>query len=144
MTARSTGSGDDRARLTFRRRQRLTHARQFEAVYAAKARKARGPLVVFAMPNTVGHCRLGLSVGRPVGTAVARNRVKRLLRETFRLDQASWAETGAGAYDLVVTVRPHRPLPLADYRAAMRDLVADLDHEWRRRQRRVEREDAGP
>jgi ribonuclease P protein component len=140
MVAGSPGSDAARDRLTFRRRQRLAHARQFEAVYAAKARKVRGPLVVFALPNTVGHCRLGLSVGRPVGTAVARNRVKRMLREAFRLDQAAWAKSGAAAYDLVVTVRPHRPMPLDGYRAAMRELVADLDVEWRRRQRRAERE----
>jgi ribonuclease P protein component len=44
-----------------------------------------GPLfVLLVAENTVGTGRLGLAVGRRVGGAVARNRAKRLLRESFR------------------------------------------------------------
>src|SRR5215510_12522342 len=101
----------EKPRLTFRRAQRLTHAREFEAVYDARVRKARAGLVVFARPNTLGRPRLGLSVGRSVGGAVVRNRIKRLLREAFRLDHRTWAGGTPLGYDLVVTVRPHGPMP---------------------------------
>ena len=40
---------------------------------------------VNAAPNTLGHARLGLSIGnKAVGNSVARNRVKRQVRESFR------------------------------------------------------------
>src|SRR4051812_24503390 len=92
-------------------KHRLTHERQFEAVYAGKTRQSRGPLTVFAIPNDLGIPRLGLSVGKRVGTAPRRNRVKRLLREAFRLMQHD-LPTG---YDLVINVRPHEELILAEY-----------------------------
>jgi ribonuclease P protein component len=90
--------------LPFKRTQRLTHARQFEAVYAARVSRTRGPLVVHGAANGLANSRLGLSVGRKLGTAAARNRAKRLVREAFRLDQRAWP-TG---FDFVVGVRGGR------------------------------------
>src|SRR4051794_29101453 len=84
---------------------------EFSAVYDAKVRESRGPLLIYALPNTVGHPRIGLSTSRKVGTAVRRNRIRRLLREAFRLMQHDLPR----GYDLVIVVRPHEPLMLADY-----------------------------
>lgn len=42
---------------------------------------------MYGRPNSVGHCRLGLTVTRKVGGAVRRNRVKRRLRDVFRRNQ---------------------------------------------------------
>ena len=99
-------------KLSFSRSQRLTHALEFQAVFAHKLRKSRGSITVFAMPNGLGHDRLGLSIGKRVGGAVVRGRAKKLIRESFRLTRAQRFELlGAneigGGYDLVVTSRPH-------------------------------------
>ena len=59
-------------------------------------------LVINGSTNELTYSRLGLSVSRKVGNAVARNRWKRLIREAFRL---SCAELPVGL-DLVV--RPQR------------------------------------
>jgi ribonuclease P protein component len=50
-----------------------------------QGRKARRPsFALFALPNDVGHCRLGITATRRAGSAVARNRIKRVLRDVFR------------------------------------------------------------
>lgn len=124
-------------RYTFRARNRLSRARDYQAVYGAKVRKSRGPLTVFAKPNESGEPRLGLSVGRRVGQAVQRNRVKRLLREAFRRTQHGLPR----GYDYVVTVRPHAPLTLAAYERLLAECCAELHREWTKR---AQRESAPP
>jgi ribonuclease P protein component len=115
---------------TFPRTHRLAHAKQFDAVYAAKTRESRGPLTVFAIPNELGHPRLGLSVPRRVGTAPKRNRIKRLLREAFRMLQHDWPR----GYDLVVNVRPHDVALLADYQRMLSGMLVKLHRTWTQRE----------
>ena len=67
---------------------------------------------------------LGLSVAARVGTAPRRNRIKRLLREAFRLMQHDFPRP----YDLVIVVRPHEPLILAEYQRILRALMVKLHH----------------
>ncbi|MEM6392296.1 MAG: ribonuclease P protein component [Planctomycetota bacterium] len=105
-------------RSKFTRGMRLSGGRAFDAVYARKCRKNLGPIAVLGLANGLEHHRLGLSVGRRVGTAVKRHRIKRLLREAFRLDHQGWAglDEGQRGVDVVVVVYPHEVLRLADYR----------------------------
>src|SRR5215218_5439041 len=94
-----------RTRYTLPKSLHLRLPREFEAVYAGKTREGRGPVTVYALPNDLGHARMGLSVSRKVGTAVRRNRIRRRLREAFRLMQHDFPR----GYDLVAVVRPHEP-----------------------------------
>ena len=115
--------------LAFPKSHHLRSPREFDAVYAAKTREARGPVTVYARPNELKHPRLGLSVSRKVGTAVRRNRIRRLLREAMRLMQHDFP----AGYDLVVVVRPHEPLMLADYQRLLAGAVHKLHNVWRKR-----------
>jgi ribonuclease P protein component len=124
------------ASATFPRSRRLTHDLQYQAVYGARVRKASGPLAMFALPNSLPHPRLGLAIGRRVGGAVERNRLKRLLREAFRLSQHDLPLAATGSYDLVINARAHKPLELDEYQALVRDLTSQLHTEWQRRERR--------
>src|SRR5690348_11117924 len=109
-------------RHTFPKTRRLRTREEFSAVYDAKVRESRGPLMIYARPNGLEYPRLGLSTSRKVGTAVRRNRIRRLLREAFRHLQH---DLPAG-YDLLIVVRPHEPLLLADYQRLLSSLVIKL------------------
>lgn len=116
-------------RQTFPKSRRIRLREDFAAVYDAKVRDSRGPLLIYAKPNGLPHPRLGLSTSRKVGTAVKRNRIRRLLREAFRALQH---DLPAG-YDLLIVVRPHEPLPLEQYRSLLEQSALKLDAVWRKK-----------
>ena len=68
------------------RRRRLSRSGEFDRVYREGTSHANRFLVVYSFPRpeeSEGKPRLGVSVGRKVGGAVQRNRIKRALREAF-------------------------------------------------------------
>jgi ribonuclease P protein component len=73
-------------------------------VYREGRSRANRHLVIYAFPRAAGDGppRLGVSVGRKVGGAVERNRVKRLLREAFHLV----SDDLPADHDFVVVARP--------------------------------------
>lgn len=95
---------------------RLRKPGEFRAVYDLNTRKRVGPFTVLGRANGLTHPRLGLSVGRRVGHAVRRHRVKRLLREAFRLEQH---DLPAGV-DLVVVAYAHDAIELDEVRRLLR------------------------
>lgn len=85
----------------FPRRQRLSLKRDFDRVFAEGRSAADYSLVVYMLPTELGYPRLGLAVGKGIGKAVRRNRVKRLIREAFRLNRDKLPESA----DMVVIAR---------------------------------------
>jgi ribonuclease P protein component len=70
----------------FTRRQRLLKAKEFAAVFSARRILRSRSYLVMSCPNELGHARLGMVVGkRQFKRAVDRNRMRRIIRETFRL-----------------------------------------------------------
>ncbi len=115
---------------SFPRSHRLSGKLLFSAVYDAKAKTTKFPLVAYSLPNALGHPRLGISISRHVGTAPKRNRIKRLIREAFRLHRY---ELPVG-YDLVIVVRPHVPLELGEYQKILGHLLNHSHLAWQRSQ----------
>jgi ribonuclease P protein component len=117
------------ARHTFGKFKRVRSKLDFSAIFDAKVKEARGPLVAYAIPTERATPRLGLSVPRRVGTAPRRNRIKRLIREAFRLMQHDFPR----GYDVVIVVRPHEPLILAEYQRLLSSLMVKLHQAWQRK-----------
>jgi ribonuclease P protein component len=106
-------------RHAFPRSRKLGGLGTFKAIRDAGVRVSRGPLTLWAQPNSQKHCRLGISTPRSAGIASRRNRIKRYLRESFRLLQHDFPR----GYDLVVAVRPHEPLILAEYQKLLQAMI---------------------
>ena len=86
----------------FGRDKRLLTPRQFKAVFDSPSGKAPGRnVLLLARNNELDHPRLGLVIGKKsVKLAVERNRLKRQIRESFRLNQQSLV-----GWDIVVVAR---------------------------------------
>jgi ribonuclease P protein component len=76
-------------RFTFHYSERLHLQKDFQRVFTSGRRLAHPALFIyiFPRPEGTGVCRLGLVTSRKVGKAVDRNRLKRRLRELFRLNK---------------------------------------------------------
>lgn len=90
-----------------KRRSRLSRSRDFDAVYRHGRSVSTRYLVLYSFPRPIDEDlseepRLGLAVSRKVGGAVARNQVKRQLREAF----ARLADEVKPAHDYVLVARP--------------------------------------
>jgi ribonuclease P protein component len=108
------------------KRRRLSRSAEFERVYRQGRSKGNRYLVLYVFPRENGGDagpRLGLSVGRRVGGAVDRSRVKRVLREAF-WEEAERLPEGS---DYVVVARPEA-LGLAEREgtAGVRSALAEL------------------
>ena len=86
----------------FPRERRLRQASEFDRLYKFGYRVTTKYFVLYGLKTDRSTARLGLTVSRKIGSAVRRNRVKRLLRELFRRHCASLLRH---AYDLVVNAR---------------------------------------
>lgn len=84
------------------RRVRIRASKHFERALKSGSRSSSAILALASKENDLAAARLGLVVSRKVGNAVTRNRIKRVLREGFRLHAAAF-ETGR---DYVFTARP--------------------------------------
>ena len=105
--------------LTFPKNARLRSAADFKRVYERKCSVSDAWLIVYGLPNDLGHSRIGLSVSRKIGNAVARNRFKRLYREAFRLTRT---ELPIG-YDWIILPRSTREPTLADVQKSLQKLT---------------------
>ena len=74
---------------------------EFSFVYRNGKSYANKYLGMYAVENGLGSNRIGISVSKKVGNSVVRHRVTRLIRESYRLNQAAF-HTG---YDIVVVAR---------------------------------------
>ncbi len=103
-----------------RKQMRLRKSRDFAAARREGKSWANNTLVLIARRTDAEGCRFGFSVSKRVGNAVARNRVKRRLREVARTRIADRIVIESGGWDFVVIAR--KDAASADYRRLNRSL----------------------
>ena len=82
--------------------QKLRTAAEFERARKGRERHGDAFFQIYCAVNDAGVARLGMAVGtRAIGNAVRRNRLRRLIRESFRMHRQELP-----ALDVFVTARP--------------------------------------
>jgi ribonuclease P protein component len=101
---------------------KLLKPAEFKRVFDAAKRVSDRHLTIFYSENDLQQPRLGLAISKKVSKlAVDRNRVKRLARETFRLQQSQLP-----AVDFVVLARP------SAVKTENQELIASFDKLWKK------------
>jgi ribonuclease P protein component len=110
-------------RLTLPAQRRLRRKSDFDATYARGTRLGNGLFSVTARANDQVGPRLGLAVAVKVaGNAVARNRIRRIIRESFRVNQGRLP-----AVDVVVSARARaRQAAAAELRSGLESLWKEV------------------
>jgi ribonuclease P protein component len=90
---------------------RLRDPREFQRVRKRGRSWTTPYLVLVSQPNGLEHNRYGFAVGRRVGKAVARNRVKRWMRESIRRRHPSVRQ----GFDIILIARGRMAEPSVDY-----------------------------
>jgi ribonuclease P protein component len=102
--------------------RRIRSSLDFAKIYEQRNRAGDEHLLVFASLNGLAYPRVGLSVSRKHGNAVRRARLKRLLREAFRLSQH---ELPSGV-DFILIPRPGSTAGLDGFRGSLLRLAQRL------------------
>ncbi len=110
------------ASLRFPREARLLRRSEFDAVYRDARRCSGRHFTVFFCPNGLGRTRFGISVKRALGGSVVRNRIRRRVREIFRLHRR---EIAAG-WDIVI--HPRSSVATAEFGKLEAELLSLLQN----------------
>ena len=111
------------------KRFRLSRSEDFKRVRRTGKSYAHPLVVLVAQANeTKDHLKVGIAAGKTTGTAIHRNRAKRLLREAMRTLIPSiafrLAQDNASGWDLILIARPALvTATLADTRSALTNLL---------------------
>ncbi|MDI9570181.1 MAG: ribonuclease P protein component [Pseudomonadota bacterium] len=89
-------------RSTFGKEERIRKRRDYLTVYKQGIREHSRHFTCLTRRNPLEKGRLGIAVGKKVGKAVKRNRIKRLIREFYRLHKQRLPVS----LDIVITARP--------------------------------------
>lgn len=110
-----------RARFGFGAQKRLASKADFERLLREGARRSRSGYTFFTSARAEGPPRLGILISRKhAARATVRNRIKRCIREAFRLQQAD-----LGAIDILVRP-PFGARPGVAMLGRLRALFAEL------------------
>lgn len=80
-------------------------------------------VVIYVLPNNKEENRIGVAVGKKAGKSVVRNRLKRLIREAYRLNK----EQIAGGFDIVIVWRSSTNIDNINFDIVQKSLLKCLN-----------------
>ena len=101
---------------TFSKDARIRKKREYLTVYQQGVRNDSRNFIIITCRNQSGLSRLGITVSKKVGDAVRRNRIKRLLREFFRLHKKQFSPS----QDIVIIAK--KDIPILTYQDVCKEL----------------------
>ena len=93
---------------------------EFLKIYKKGISKVNKFLVIYFLKNDLGENRIGYSVSKKVGNSVVRNRVKRLMKESYRLNSDNLKK----GYDIVFVARVR--MSKADFKTTEKNMLTLL------------------
>ncbi|MGL5692828.1 MAG: ribonuclease P protein component [Peptostreptococcaceae bacterium] len=111
--------------MNFMRTQGLKKDSDFRKVYKHGKSFANKHLVMYILNNKSEDSRIGISVSKKVGKAITRNKVRRRMKEAYRLNIDENIKKG---YDIVFIARVAiKDVSYQDVEKSMKHLVRKLD-----------------
>ena len=102
---------------SYRKLERITNHSRYRTIYNQGVWRSSQYFTTITCSNAQGTKRLGITVTKKTGNAVRRNRIKRLIREFFRLNKALFP----AEHDVIIMAKKNvRPLT---YQEACRELT---------------------
>jgi len=102
---------------SYRKLERITNHSRYRTIYQQGVWRSSRHFTTITCSNDRGTKRLGITVTKKAGNAVRRNRIKRLIREFFRLNKSLFP----AGYDVVVMAK--RNMPPVKYQEAYTELT---------------------
>lgn len=107
---------------TFRPDEKIRKRPEYLSIYQHGKRTYARHFTIVAQKNELGYGRLGITVSKKVGDAVRRNRIKRLIREFFRLNKTRLV----ASRDIVVIGK--KGMPRLSYQEVCKELSVLVSH----------------
>lgn len=86
----------------FAKKEHILKTRDFSKVYRKGSSRRAGNLVLYRLPNGLEYSRIGFSISsKRAALATRRNRIRRVLREIFRLSKKDFKK----GFDIVMVLR---------------------------------------
>jgi len=106
--------------FSFPKELQLRKASQYDEIFGNSKRLKTRHFDILYRPNVFGYPRIGVVVAKKnVSGAVGRNRVKRILREIFRMNKPLF-----GSIDIIIVAKKHSEL--VDYSSALEEIIGKL------------------
>jgi ribonuclease P protein component len=102
---------------SYRKTERVTNKSRFKVIYDQGEWRSSQHFTTVTYVNTQGIKRLGITVTKKTGNAVKRNKIKRLIREFFRLNKNLFPDK----HDVVIMAK--RNIPSLAYRQVCDELT---------------------